>query len=400
MESIQEEETSTQFFTKLVEHPNGSTSRAHVSVVNGHWQLTSEASSFETRLLEAVDIVALADALDMVPGLLDVGSEVTRVDCLGIDLHELLGRLEWIGAVDGSDAPIELPDDIYSIQELISNGRLALASNLTLIPSAIKLNDLHLVALFDGERTGFAVYHEDASEVVVTRPVAYESWVTVRPGCEFSGASDWGYSGPLFWTCLETGDQYSGPPEISSAPSEDQLVQHVVSMICSEDIYAPQFIIGQIGLPDARPEQDIHPNFHLEGGSFSVYLPDSDCEWILNNLLEGASEAELAEGLRDQSTPFGKVLYSWAAACCRGVADVSDFTVDVLGGYQTKTWEEVHGSSDSGANANFTSTNATSGATQTTVAYPARPDPLADYTGSVIDPNLINPFTKQPYKFD
>jgi hypothetical protein len=104
--------------------------------------------------------------------------------------------------------------------------------------------------------------------------------------------------------------------------------------------------------------------------------------------------------LRDQSTPFGKVLYSWAAACCRGEADVSDFAVDVLRGYQTKTWEEVHGSSDSGANTNFTPTNATSGVTQTTAAYPAPPDPLADYTGSVIDPNLINPFTKQPYKFD
>jgi len=340
MSMDQAADVNSAFFTKTVESEDGTSSRMHVAALGGQWELTVEGSESVQQVLGTVADCTLDDALDMIPGIYEVGSDITRIDCLGIDLHELVGRLKWVGNVDDTRSQAKLPDDFYDIDEIVNDGSISLATNLTLIPSLVKVNRLHLVALSDGKRAGFAVLGEDADDVVITRPVLYQSWETDDSMNSSSGSSEWGYSGPLFWSCSEYGDQHSGAPVIYSAPTNRGLARHAFDIISSEEIYAGEFILSRIGFPDARPEQDIDPDLRLEGSHFSAYLSEQDCDWILAKLLKSRWYASLADGLRDQSTPLGKILYSWASACSRGDEAASEFTLEVIRGYKNESWED------------------------------------------------------------
>ena len=374
------------FFTKSVESADGIVKRIGVRAANGQWEMTVDGLLPEQRILGTVGDSDLEQTLASIAGIYEIDVNVTRIDCVGIELHDLLGKLVWVGGLDSVASAPACPDDLFDTEEIFASGQYALEPGLRVIPSFIRVNGSQLAVLADARRAAFLPMdlEIECQQVVITRPILQHAWSKDRPMCVFAGTSEWGYSGPYFWTCLETGDQDSGQCVIELAPAEDTLIDVVFAMLSSEPTNALTFILGHVGLPDSRTEQKIDRYFfynYENQESFNVGLPAADIDVIFQRLVKQSAWYEkLVEALQNQSTALGKIVYSWAQACCNDEASLEDF-LSVVSGDQTHTFEELQ-ELKAGDQAHAVAT------------------PVAQHPGELADPNTINPFTKQPYKFD
>jgi hypothetical protein len=106
-------------------------------------------------------------------------------------------------------------------------------------------------------------------------------------------------------------------------------------------------------------------------------LPEPELQEILTRLRKfDEQHARLFEGLENQNSEFGKVLYSWAEAICADEA-IQYNLIEVLDGLEKQTFQEYREREVAEAKLR-----------------------LIPKPGLEFDPNVTNPFTGKPYNFD
>jgi hypothetical protein len=203
--------------------------------------------------------------------------------------------------------------------------------------------------------------------------------ITVQP-LALCIESRWGYSGPHIWSHSYRSNFTEERLRIASIDSASSIVDECVMALSNDWANASKFILDQVGFPDARPEQGIRSGFMDEvdyGHRISINLPESELQQILTQLRKvDHRHARLFEGLENQDSAFGRILYSWAEAICADEAIQYDL-IEVLDGQEERTHQEYREHEEAQERER------------------RKPRPGLDF-----DPNVTNPFTGKPYNFD